>query len=140
MRNQSRALSRTVFEESVDMPVTAAINGEVGDLSEYSSAKICGRAPKVGTNSNIDLLFSSKQSKTSYAVNQYNTCSKKTCDFGISSFDEGSDEEPEEDEEDYKMKKIKKMTESQMKTMTTGDLTLIMSKGNSLYSLLLPYI
>ena len=69
MRNQSRALSRTVFEESVDMPVAAAINGEVGDLSQYSSAKICGRAPKVGTNGNIDLLFSSKQSKTSYAVN-----------------------------------------------------------------------
>ena len=105
-RNQSGALSRAAFEEPVDMLVAATINGEVDDLSGCSSAIICRRAPKVGANGSIDLLVNSKQSKTSYPVNQRITLTKKACDFGISSFDKGSNEEPqeeekEEDEEDY---------------------------------------
>ena len=98
MRNQGGALSRAAFKEPVDMLVVAAINREVDDISRCSSAVICGRAPRVGTNGNIDFPFSSKQSKTSYAVDQCSTCSKKTCDFGIGSFDEGSNEEPQEGE------------------------------------------
>ena len=69
MRNQSGALCRAAFEEPVDMLVSAAINGEIDDLSGCSSAIICGKAPKVGTNGNIDLLYTSPRRLTTKSAN-----------------------------------------------------------------------
>ena len=88
MRNQGGALSRAAFEEPVDMLVTTAVNGEVDDLSGCSSAIICGKAPKVGTNGNLDLLYhSAATGKTSRSHTQ----------FGLS---DSSEEEPSDSEDE----------------------------------------